>query len=140
MPFENEIEEVFQWKLGGGSHESASVKEASGSASSTSDMPPLDAPESLILAEGYDPEDMFDDSPSRLEWLRQKRDEAEQNEHLDRVMTMIGHEQIKAHFLAVKERMAMVRKWNEDPRGLRLNLVLHKGPDIGECIGSISAL
>lgn len=115
MPFEGEIEEAFAWELGEGSE----------------GMPALESPESLILVEGEEPEDMLDDSPSRLEWLRQKRDDAAQNEHLDRVMAMIGHERVKEHFLAVKERASIAGKWNEDPRDLKLNLVLYEGQDIG---------
>lgn len=115
MPFEGEIEEAFAWELGEGSE----------------GMPALESPESLILVEGEEPEDMLDDSPSRLEWLRQKRDDAAQNEHLDRVMAMIGHERVKEHFLAVKERASISGKWNEDPRDLKLNLVLYEGQDIG---------
>jgi hypothetical protein len=115
LPFEGQIEKVFSRELGDDSE----------------GMSALDSPDSLILVEGEKPEGMLDDSPSRLEWLRQKRDESERNEHMDRVMAMIGHERVKEHFLAVKERVALARKWNEDPRSLNLNFVLHEGQAIG---------
>ncbi|KAJ0385862.1 hypothetical protein COL922a_005567 [Colletotrichum nupharicola] len=57
---------------------------------------------------GMKPEDIDDDSPSRLEWLRQKQEENEKNEHLDQLMTMVGLENVKAHFLAVKARVKVI--------------------------------
>lgn len=52
-----------------------------------------------------EPEDVDDDSPSRLEWLRQKRENNEKNRFLDQLMSMVGLEDVKAHFLAVKARV-----------------------------------
>lgn len=122
MPFGDEIEEVFYFDI---------ATSDQSETSSDSGMPALGSLESVILIDGEQPEDMLDDSPSRLKWLRQKRDEAEQNEHLDRIMTMIGNEHVKAHFLAVKDRMAAAQKWNEDPKDLKFNLVLRGCQDIG---------
>ncbi|KAG8161886.1 hypothetical protein KVR01_008873 [Diaporthe batatas] len=51
------------------------------------------------------PEDVDDDSPSRREWLRQKRENNEENKFLDQLMAMVGLEEVKAHFLAVKARV-----------------------------------
>lgn len=122
MPFGDEIEEVFYFDIATPDQPETSFE---------SGMPALGSLESVILVDGEQPEDMLDDSPSRLKWLRQKRDGAEQNEHLDRTMTMIGNEDVKAHFLAVKDRMAVARKWNEDPKDLKFNLVLRGSQDIG---------
>lgn len=126
MPFDDDLEQVFTWE--------AKVREEDQGSDASSDpgMPALDDPESLLLVEGEDPEGMLDDSPARLEWLRQKRDENEENEHLDRIMAMIGHERVKAHFLAVKERMAIAQRWQEDVKALSFNLVLNKGNQTGE--------
>jgi hypothetical protein len=66
------------------------------------------------LVEDEDPESMMDDSPSRLEWLRLKREDNQENVHLDRIMSMVGHEKIKAHFLAMKMRMDMAKRWKVD--------------------------
>jgi hypothetical protein len=70
------------------------------------------------------PEDVDDDSPSRLEWLRQKREDNEQNPFLDRLMLMVGLEQVKAHFLAVKARVKASKSDDAEPTKLRLHLVL----------------
>lgn len=131
MSLGDEIEEVFNCELGENYDSVNRTRADQSETSSESGMPALESLESMILIDGEEPEDMLDDSPSRLKWLRQKQDEAEQNEHLDRIMTMIGNEDVKAHFLAVKERMAVAKKWNEDPRKLKFNLVLHEGQRIG---------
>lgn len=115
MPFEGEIGKVFFCERGDDSK----------------GITAPESPQSFILVEGEEPEGKLDDSPSRLEWLQQKRDDAEQNEHLDRVMAVTGHERVKEHFLAVKERATQTRKWNEDPRSLKLNLVLYGFQGIG---------
>lgn len=109
------------------------AQDSGSDASSDSGMPAReDQPESLTLGEGFeDPEDMLDESPARLAWLRQKRDENAQNEHIDRIMSMIGREQVKAHFLAIKERVDVARRWGEDTRALNFNLVLHGSENDG---------
>jgi hypothetical protein len=70
------------------------------------------------------PEDVDDDSPSRLEWLRQKREDDEYNPFLDQLMSMIGLEEIKAHFLAVKDRVKASKSDDSESTELRLHLVL----------------
>lgn len=69
-------------------------------------------------------EDVDDNSPSRLEWLRQKRDENERNVYLDQLMTMVGLENVKAHFLAVKAKFKAGKQAHAGHK-LRLHLVLH---------------
>lgn len=71
-----------------------------------------------------DLESLTDDSPSRLEWLRQKKDEGQTNEHLDSVMSMVGLEAIKAHFLDVKQRVEAAKRWGEDMKSLKLDLIM----------------
>ncbi|GCB17518.1 stage V sporulation protein K [Aspergillus awamori] len=67
--------------------------------------------------------DMDDDSPSRLEWLRQKRlparPQPSKNEKrlerlMDRVMCLIGQESVKAQFLAIKARIEAGKSRGED--------------------------
>ena len=70
------------------------------------------------------PERIIDDSPSRKEWLRQKRERGEKNQYLDQMMSMVGHEEVKAHFLFVKERYEMAKRWGEDLDQLDHHLVL----------------
>lgn len=40
-------------------------------------------------------------------------------------VSMIGHENVKHHFLAIKERVGIAKRWNEDIKTLKLDLVLH---------------
>ncbi|KAF5507905.1 Stage V sporulation protein K [Colletotrichum aenigma] len=69
-------------------------------------------------------EEVDDNSPSRLEWLKQKRDENERNVYLDQLMTMVGLENVKAHFLAVKAKFKAGKQAHAGHK-LRLHLVLH---------------
>jgi DNA replication protein DnaC len=55
--------------------------------------------------DGVSPEDCQDDSPSRLEWLRQKRVEYAENKHLDRLMSLPGLEEVKSLFLHTKAKI-----------------------------------
>ncbi|CAG9984232.1 unnamed protein product [Clonostachys byssicola] len=83
----------------------------------------------------FDDEDldlMLDDSPNRIEWLRQKREKNEKNEHLDRLMSMVGLEQIKAHFLAVKDKVDAAKRWKEDVKSINLDLILHGNDGTGK--------
>ncbi|KAK1851998.1 nfx1-type zinc finger-containing protein 1 [Colletotrichum chrysophilum] len=77
-------------------------------------------------------EDIDDDSPSRLEWLRQKQEENEKNVHLDQLMTMVGLENVKAHFLAVKAIVKASKQTGDEHQKLRLHLVLHGNDGTGK--------
>ncbi|KAJ0276262.1 hypothetical protein Brms1b_011587 [Colletotrichum noveboracense] len=81
---------------------------------------------------GMKPEDIDDDSPSRLEWLRQKQEENEKNVHLDQLMIMVGLENVKAHFLAVKARVKASKQTGDEHQKLRLHLVLHGNDGTGK--------
>ncbi|CAH0057679.1 unnamed protein product [Clonostachys solani] len=85
-----------------------------------------------ILVEDEDPESMMDDSPSRLEWLRLKREDNEENVHLDKIMSMVGHEKIKAHFLAMKLRMDMAKRWKVDVEEPKADLILYGNDGTGK--------
>lgn len=78
------------------------------------------------------PEDVDDNSPSRLEWLRQKREDNEQNQFLDQLMSMVGLEEVKAHFLAVKARVKASKSNGFESDKLRLHLVLQGKDGTGE--------
>ncbi|CAH0027765.1 unnamed protein product [Clonostachys rhizophaga] len=85
-----------------------------------------------ILVEDEDPESMMDDSPSRLEWLRLKREDNQENVHLDKIMSMVGHEKIKAHFLAMKMRMDMAKRWKVDVEEPKADLILYGNDGTGK--------
>lgn len=54
--------------------------------------------------DGLSPEECEDESPSRLEWLRQKNVERAENKYLDRLMSLPGLEETKAFFLHAKAK------------------------------------
>ncbi|VUC35400.1 unnamed protein product [Clonostachys rosea] len=78
-----------------------------------------------VLFDENDPKAMEDDSPSRLEWLRLKREDNKKNVHLDKIMSMVGHENVKAHFLAMKMRMDMAKRWKVDVEEPKADLILY---------------
>ncbi|KAJ4250924.1 hypothetical protein NW762_011574 [Fusarium torreyae] len=84
------------------------------------------------LVKHIDPELMDDESPSRLKWLRQKREHGEQNEAMDEIMSMVGIEKVKAHFLWAKERAEIAKRWKEDMRHINFDLVIHGGDGTGK--------
>ncbi|KAF5022581.1 hypothetical protein F66182_5367 [Fusarium sp. NRRL 66182] len=55
--------------------------------------------------DGLEPEKSQDESPSRLEWLRQKEVEKAENKYLDRIMSLPGLEEAKAFFLHAKAKV-----------------------------------
>jgi hypothetical protein len=99
-------------------------------------------PDSPFLLAEEDPEKMEDDSTARLEWLRHKREFNEKNEALDKIMCMVGLEDVKMYFLNVKARVETAKardktKWRDE---LRLDLVLWGGLGTGKkTIGRIYA-
>ena len=74
---------------------------------------------------------MDDDSPSRQEWLRQKREENEQNEFLDAIMSLVGQESFKAHCLWVNDRWKIAKRWEEDTKSIKLDLMLRGQDETG---------
>ncbi|KAF4452058.1 nfx1-type zinc finger-containing protein 1 protein [Fusarium austroafricanum] len=84
------------------------------------------------LIKHVDPELIDDESPSRLEWLRQKRENGEENVIMDEIMSMIGIEEVKSHFLRVKERVEIAKRWKEDMRNIKLDMVLHGDDGTGK--------
>ncbi|EWZ90783.1 hypothetical protein FOWG_08357 [Fusarium oxysporum f. sp. lycopersici MN25] len=79
----------------------------------------------LLLDDDYDFETAIDKSPSQQEWSRQKHEENQQNVYLDRIMSMVGHEQVKAHFLAVKEKVDTAKRWNRSIKDWTFDLLIH---------------
>ncbi|KAJ9421453.1 hypothetical protein FOXG_18915 [Fusarium oxysporum f. sp. lycopersici 4287] len=79
----------------------------------------------LLLDDDYDFETAIDKSPSQQEWSRQKCEENQQNVYLDRIMSMVGHEQVKAHFLAVKEKVDTAKRWNRSIKDWTFDLLIH---------------
>jgi hypothetical protein len=40
-------------------------------------------------------------------------------------MSMVGHEQVKAHFLAVKEKVDTAKRWNRSIKDWTFDLLIH---------------
>ncbi|KAH8694581.1 P-loop containing nucleoside triphosphate hydrolase protein [Ilyonectria robusta] len=64
--------------------------------------------------DGLDPEDCDDESPSRIEWLRQKTVEKAENKYLDRLMSLPGLEEAKAFFLHAKAKIQAATRRETD--------------------------
>ncbi|KAH7134637.1 P-loop containing nucleoside triphosphate hydrolase protein [Dactylonectria estremocensis] len=64
--------------------------------------------------DGLDPEDCQDESPARIEWLRQKTVEKAENKHLDRLMSLPGIEEAKGFFLHAKAKIQAATRRETD--------------------------
>lgn len=76
-----------------------------------------DLDNSLLL---WNPSEISDNSPSRLEWLRQKQEEGIENTGLDGIMCMIGMENVKATFLSVKEKICLLKRRGDYPQARQM--------------------
>jgi hypothetical protein len=85
-----------------------------------------------MVIDDEDPALIEDESPSRLEWLRQKREQGQTNEYLDSLMSMIGHEAVKARFLTVKSTVEWAKRVGKDVEDLPLDLILQGNSGSGE--------
>lgn len=91
--------------------------------------------------------DMDDESPSRLEWLRQKRllaglqlskNERRLERLIDRVMCLIGQENIKAQFLALKARIEADKARGEDFKNAHHDIMITGSIGTGQLISGIA--
>lgn len=72
------------------------------------------------------------DSPSRIEWLRQKDVEGAENNCIDSLMAMVGLEEVKAHFLRMKARIETARRQSVDMSKERFGVALVGNPGTGK--------
>lgn len=86
----------------------------------------------LLVDEDQDFELVDDKSPSQIEWSRRKREEGQQNEHMDRIMSMVGHEQVKAYFLSVLDKISISKRWGRSMDDWSFDLVLHGNDGTGK--------
>ncbi|CAG7559687.1 unnamed protein product [Fusarium equiseti] len=86
----------------------------------------------LLVDEDQDFELVVDKSPSQIEWSRRKREEGQQNEHMDRIMSMVGHEKVKAYFLSVLDKISISKRWGKSMDEWSFDLVLHGNDGTGK--------
>lgn len=72
-----------------------------------------------------------DESPSQKEWQRQKDQENAQNPAIDKIMLMIGLEDVKAQILRIKAKIDTSIRQGTDLSKERLGLVLLGNPGTG---------
>ncbi|GKU15772.1 unnamed protein product, partial [Fusarium langsethiae] len=77
-----------------------------------------------FVLEVEDFESIDDKSPSQIEWSRRKREENQQNEHLDRLMCIVGHEEVKAFFLSIMDKVKVLKLWDKNLSDWSFDLVL----------------
>ena len=70
-------------------------------------------------------------SPSKTEWQRQKDQENAHNPEIDKIMEMIGLEDVKAQVLRIKAKVETSIRQGTDLRKERLGLVLLGNPGTG---------
>lgn len=72
-----------------------------------------------------------DESPSKTEWQRQKDQENAHNPAIDKIMEMIGLEDVKAQVLRIKAKVETSIRQGTDLKKERLGLVLLGNPGTG---------
>lgn len=77
-------------------------------------------------------EGVADDAQLRREWLRRKQEDKVENEHLDKLMMMVGLENAKAYFLDIHAAAHPARGQYEDLRNVVLDTVIMGNPGTGK--------
>ena len=77
------------------------------------------------------------DSPSKLEWERQKSIEKASNGAIDSLMDMVGLEDVKRQVLTIKAKIDMCQRQNSDVKDERFNISLLGNPGTGEAFSGV---
>ena len=72
------------------------------------------------------------DSPSKLEWERQKSIEKASNGAIDSLMDLVGLEEVKQQVLKIKAKIDTCQRQNSDVKDERFNISLLGNPGTGE--------
>ena len=91
---------------------------------------PAESPRKAISSSGKG--DIPEDSPSKLEWERQKSIEKASNGAIDSLMEMVGLEDVKRQILAIKAKIDMCQRQNSDVKDERFNVSLLGNPGTGK--------
>jgi hypothetical protein len=73
-------------------------------------------------------------SPSEVEWERQKRVENASNDAIDAIMKLTGLEQVKEKILDIKAKIETLARQGTDMKKERLGIVMLGNPGTGENI------
>ncbi|KAF4988297.1 hypothetical protein FGRMN_9848 [Fusarium graminum] len=84
--------------------------------------------------DGLEPQDCQDESPSRIEWLRQKEVEKVENKYLDRIMSLPGLEEAKAFFLQAKAKVKAAERRETNFKKENFDAVFMGGEGTGKTI------
>lgn len=82
-------------------------------------------------------EDIPADSPSKLEWERQKSIEKASNGAIDSLMDMVGLEDVKRQVLTIKAKIDVCQRQNSDVKDERFNISLLGNPGTGEAFSVV---
>ncbi|OAG34341.1 hypothetical protein AYO21_11493 [Fonsecaea monophora] len=95
--------------------------------------------EELAFLEGVDLDQIQDNSPSRLDWMRMKRENGEENIFLDRLMAMTDLEDVKRHFLKTKCTLDTLRRQGVDTASECFNAVFVGRQKVCEAVARLYA-
>lgn len=87
---------------------------------------------SPIVAPTPDPDLAQQLSPTEAEWVRQKTMDGAVNEHLDKLMDMIGLEDVKSQILKIKSKMDTTIRQGTDLNDERFGVILQGNPGTGK--------
>jgi hypothetical protein len=72
-------------------------------------------------------------SPSKMDWQRQKDMEGASNRAIDAIMDMIGLEEVKKQVLAIKAKVDVTKRQGTSLKDERFNVVMVGNPGTGTC-------
>lgn len=85
-----------------------------------------------VSIDGIEPEDCEDESPSRIEWIRQKTVERAENKYLDRLMSLPGLEEAKSFFLNAKAKFHAAERRETELKNENFDVVFTGGQGTGK--------
>ena len=77
------------------------------------------------------------ESPSKLEWERQKSIEKASNGAIDSLMDMVGLEDVKRQVLSIKAKIDTCQRQNSDVKDERFNISLLGNPGTGKAFSAV---
>lgn len=99
-------------------------------------LPGSQTPRNRSVSPGAFPQQRFRREPSKAtqEWEEQKRDGGAKNEAIDKLMALVGLEEVKRQVLAIRNKVEICKKQGADIKKERFNVIFQGNPGTGECI------